>query len=270
MDASAIVPYLRAPHGWMVFCEDSNGPIIHEKKNIIVVRGMIHGSFDEMKRQVEYVFSKVDTLAICIVEANYPSFRFPDSTMRRLFRHVEKYRAKIDKIFMVRLPFLPRMGFHMATKLMSVELNQLLDIQNPPPVHPQITRTWIEDYIRLCATRENFTVTDDTIEFDNYYLEKSKQALIQAEPIVKTYSGFKKGSGGWLGSSRWKRKTFVITSTEFVYSDSKDTTRIPFSTIRSIVKSEADIVTITDEVRDFVLKLDRDADELVTIISQAQ
>ena len=266
-NASVLVPYLKAPHGWMVCYEDAAGPVVHDGMNIILVRGMTHGPLERMQQQVDYVFSRIQTAkVVCIVEANYPSFRFPDATMRALLRYVDRYREFIHKIYMSRLPTLTRMGFHLAAPFLSRQLNELIEIKKSPPLHPRITKEWIESYIARRAREEDFAISAEVTFFDELLLLESKLALCGDVDAVKVFHGMKRGSGRTFGSTRWKPKRFTLTSDMLGYTDTRESTRIPYTTISSVTLREDATIRIVDSTRDYILRLDDETEQFVSIL----
>lgn len=279
-------PFMRAEHGFAACLEHRDHEIrTHDGEVVIMCLGMLHGTYDELCAQTDYVLARAQShgTSICsIIDASHPSFRFPDAMLRKLFKHLRKHEHCIRRIIFVGMPRIVRLGFKLTMPFLGETLRQRISILSKPELDtvlaPQdrptaLDGTWhfsIEEYIAWRADVEQVKVDASVRAFDASELANSSVALagalresgVSLEDVIFRCDGEKRGNGGW-GSTRWKRKHFVFMPSMLVYgegSDCADRTAISLRGSR-LERTDSEVKLTTPE-RSYLFRFESSALEL--------
>ena len=183
LTVDAIAPYVISGHGFVLCLEDETGPrCAPSGAALILARGLPHG--DDMRAQVDYVFERAAKHAkhVCVlVETAYPSFRFPDASLRALFAYSRKYEQRIEAVYFVGLSPLLRKGLRLfgLPLLPSFLRTRIRMVTDDDPdvvplrkdVDPCATIAWLRRIEGLTATPL------DARHFDTNLLRTSRKEL---------------------------------------------------------------------------------------------
>ena len=223
MSLRDIAPFvLDAEHGF-VYCVEypSTNTKTSSGEALVCMFGMLHGTVEEMCAQVDYVMRRAQTVAskVCaVIDASHTSFRFPDHSLRSLFRRLRHYESALSRIVFCNMPSLVRLGFRaFALPLIDRELRERfvltadvaksIGCEWPPRPTAAEWLAWRarEEDVNLAALQPR--------AFDaSRELASSRQALAhaaEAPPLENAlYAAHceKRGSGGLLGNRRWRHK----------------------------------------------------------------
>lgn len=240
MDVRAVEPFLRGgAHGYVACVETESGCVRDaEGRPVILCRGLLHGSVEEMKAQVDYTIGRcaIHGRVFCtIIETRHPSFRFPDSSLRAVLHHLRKYTDACGPIYLVGLPGLVARGVRLfAFPFLDADTKARLHFVAHSPVN-------VEDFdpLQYVAWRRAVEEVEATVSprpFSHAFIVAANEALRKqaSEDVVNEavlYSGpcEKRGGGGLFGTRRWKSKTLVVTRERLFYRDSGSVGSVPLS-----------------------------------------
>jgi len=107
----------------------------NEGRPIILSIGMVFGTLEDMKIQVQYALENAKKYniekGICtIIETNHKSFRFPEYKIKKLLHFVKESYEDIlqGPIHFINLPFMYRIGFHMGVSLIPEKFRKNIQI----------------------------------------------------------------------------------------------------------------------------------------------
>lgn len=287
-DIRVVAPFLRADHGH-VFCvehRDGRPVVTADGHAILVMRGMLHGTLEEMTRQADYAVARVDEqnrAAIAVIEANHPSFRYPDALLRALLRSIRTHEHKVHRLYFAGLSRIVRVGFRMfALPLMSADMRSKLCIVKTADLLPMLGHnaslyTWgggvdfdVDSYIARRAQLEGVAppASNELRIFDAELLKSANKALreearrrsdtFSTGDIVFRADCEKRGSGGLFGSVAWKPKTIAVSDAALAYASHEadfgnDATVVDREEIRDVTV-EGRTVCVRATKREFLLR----------------
>lgn len=241
---ATIAPYMQTPDGFVVFLEAEDGPrLTPDGDGIILMSGMIHGPLEKMCRQVDYVFHRAEATGvrrvIAVIDTHQPSFRFPDASMRRVFKHLRTFESKLSAIYFWRLPLIMRKGMQLfALPLLSASLKQRVFLNKPDSISVEFDR---RRYLEWRTREEGMVALPEAEAFDSRELARSREALrvqVASGDFEETFCFRewmeKQGRGGVFGSFKWKRKNVGVTATHLIYRDDASIERIDRHTIQNV------------------------------------
>lgn len=284
-----VSPFLRAEHGH-VFCAecDEGRPLLTpENHAIVVMRGMLHGSLEEMSAQADYVMARVeehDRDAVAVIETDHASFRFPDALLRALISTVRKHEKRIQCLYFLGLSRIVRVGFRLfAAPFLGAEMRNKVRMVRASELVSKFgasasLREWggavefdMASYIERRATIEGVTLSLNVRPFDTALLQVANDALREEArrrsgkffdngSALFQEQGEKKGSGGLFGSAKWKSKLIVITEEALAYASSdadlqSDATIVEHENVVEVAL-EDNSVRITTRDRDYLFRFD--------------
>lgn len=217
-------------HGFAYVLENADGtPLLTQSGDaIVLMRGMLYGTAEEMCAQMEYILQCVRPHRICaVIDATHASFRFPDATVRTLFRRVRALRVDIRRIIFAGMSRLVRVGFRsFAVPLLGAELRKKIDVVTstraavehlglPWPLTVRDPSTWIRE--RALVDGVDITLVAPSY-FDARYTTAANIALLDATKhppdelsnAVFECDAKKCGSGGLFGTVQWRDKRIWV------------------------------------------------------------
>ncbi len=267
--------------GYVLLLEDEQGAWkTTNGEHVILMRGMIHGTLDEMKKQIDYVMQRRDALegdrVVAVVDANASSFRYPDLLMRECFSHLRQYHRFIRKICLLNTPLYVRVGVRILKNFIDAETASMLHFATEKDIRFQgdrclseWTRERIQEYICWRCKEEDVSVAHLPPERAYCHSENKRckslllkeYALLRHEvskpPHLFSEKGWKCGSGKRMGTSAWKRKCISVQCDCVVYSDAERIVRIPNDDIRSaVVEENSPRVNLTTLSRDYLFSFE--------------
>tara|TARA_Y100000741_G_scaffold365247_1_gene361476 strand:- start:2722 stop:3384 length:663 start_codon:yes stop_codon:yes gene_type:complete len=203
-NSDACLLCLENEHGHLL--DSSNRPIL-------LSIGMIHGSFEDMKKQVDYALHRAKSCqienGICsIIESNHKSFRFPDYNVRKLFQYIRNEYEECEHgyIHIVGLTRLYKIGFNFALRFVPLELRNIFIIHDSY----ESLHTYLKKESMLTRWNGNIAFDiDDYVKWrcaDEKCIESLNKAHIEINTIKSAHVDFLKF---YKSSTLWTKSTFV-------------------------------------------------------------
>lgn len=292
MDINSVAPYMHCGHGYVICveCDDGLPLLTVEGDAVVLMRGMIHGTLEEMTRQADYAFavaSRHSSTVVAIVETRHKSFRFPDTLMREFLKKMRKYESKLQSVYFAGLSFLVRTGMKLfAIPLLHYEMQKKLRIVDMGHLGSLFGRDcalseWggrrkctTDTFVYRRAAIDGVIPSTEERNFDESLLKKAEDALrnqlklasiatIEQHHALCSVSGEKRGGGGWMGTTRWKKKHILVADEIVAYADTEDALRIDSKVIArqniTNVSTSDNCVNVVTEARPYLFRF-KDAD----------
>lgn len=213
-------------HGFVYVLENDDGtPVVTRvDEAVVLMRGMLYGTADEMCAQMEYTIECLRGRSVCaIIDASHPSFRFPDAAVRVLFGRMRALRIDIRRIIFAGMSLVVRVGFRtFALPLLDNELREKISVVSSLATAAEhLGIAWPSAardpsaWVRHRALIEDVDITHVALRsFDSRYIDAANSALADAakKPVDALSNAVydsecqKRGSGGVFGTVRWRRK----------------------------------------------------------------
>lgn len=246
-------------HGFAYMLERPDGTAVVTDKGeaVVLMRGMLYGTAEEMCAQMECVVGSAAPRQICaIVDASYASFRFPDANARSLFRRLHKCHVDVRRVVFAGMSRLVRIGFRaFAAPLLGAELRGKVAIV--PDLAAAAAFVGLEwplaardplEWLRARASLASLETIAPSA-FEARYTADAHRALLAAtrEPPSEVSNAVyechaqKRGSGhGLFGTRHWRDKQLWVCLTDadertLVY---RDVSRGDYELIVNPVRSE--------------------------------
>ena len=250
-----ISQYVNSSSDGCVLCLETERGCLTDTSNrpIVLSIGMVYGTLDDMKNQVEYALSRAQTHnvsnGICtVIECNHKSFRFPERHIKEIFDIARfKYKECTNgPIHFIYLPSLYRIGFKFALNFVPSSLRENIIVHKDLktfleniPLEYQLKR-WkgtldfdIDQYTKWRCDQENTEVTIIPEKISQKCVQESLYELQQSsnsKVLLPVADGvFYMEKYDFLGKQKKKKMLMIVQNHLFIFDSTKITNTNTFS-----------------------------------------